>query len=410
MVIPLELDLSRWFSALRRAMVPILVAMLALSSFWLDLPVSWRWGLPPIVLLVGIEIAALLPAVRTRVAGSEWAVLGFAAIDMVVIAAVLGASGGSANPFTSILFVYVALAAALLSPLRTFLLAALAAVTFGTLFLLPTESCCQVPSATYFSQHLYGMWVAFFVGALVVAFFLGRVRTALLARQREIEKLRKDQADAARFVSLGTLAAGTAHELGTPLSTILVLAEELGRQPAQAEQAAAITAAVERCRDVVNRMRPGARREPSEGGCRLHEAVPRVVDGWLRAHPEARVELEIAAQADVGIAEADVDSSLSVLLDNALAALRDAGAVEAPILVRVSSTPEGPRVSVEDRGVGFRREVASRVGEPFVTTKGPGEGMGLGLFVVRSLFEQAGGKLLVESLEPRGARVSLQFA
>lgn len=217
----LELDLAKWFSALRRAMVPILVAMLLLSHHWLGLPVSWAWGVPPIVMLLALEVASNLPSVRARTAGSEWAVFGFTAVDMIVIAVVLGASGGSANPFTSILFVYVALAAALLSPVRTFLLAVLAAMTFGTLFLLPTESCCQVPSSTYFSQHLYGMWVAFFVGALVVAFFLGRVRTALLSHQREIERLRKDQADAARFVSLGTLAAGTAHELGTPLSTII---------------------------------------------------------------------------------------------------------------------------------------------------------------------------------------------
>jgi two-component system, sensor histidine kinase RegB len=399
----LHIDLPRWFSALRRVMVAVLLGVLVLSEWWLALGVSFLYGLPAIAAMVVLEVLSSRPTARARLNGSEWSVWALAAADIVAVAVVIGASGGAANPFTAVLFVYVALAASLLTPIRTLLLAAFSAVTFGALFLLPSDPSCHAPTMSM-TDHFYGMWVAYAVGALLVALFLARVRTALLAHQREIDRLRGEQADAAKFVALGTLAAGTAHELGTPLSTIAVLAEELSHEGA-GERASTISREVERCRQVLNRMRPGARRD-AVIGCRLDEAVARSVAAWERAHPDATVEIVASAEAVVPIESNDVEAALSVLMDNA----RDAAlAGAARISVSIEASVTGPAVVVEDEGRGLDRSVVDRVGEPFVSTKGPGEGMGLGLFVVRSLLEQIGGKLVVEPRSPRGARVRLEF-
>lgn len=399
----LQVDLVRWFSALRRVMVVVLVGVLVLSEWWLALGVSFVWGLPAIVAMLVVEVLSSRPRARARLNESEWAVWALAAVDIVAVAVVIGASGGAANPFTAVLFVYVALAASLLSPLRTLLLAAFSAVTFGALFLLPADPSCHAPTVSM-TDHFYGMWVAYAVGAVLVALFLARVRSALLAHQREIDRLRAEQADAAKFVALGTLAAGTAHELGTPLSTIAVLAEELAAAGG-GERAATIAREVERCRHVLNRMRPGARRDPALG-CRLDEAVARSVAAWERAHPDAKVEVVGSARVVVPLQSNDVEAALSVLMDNA----RDAApSGAATISVSIEASPTGSRVVVEDEGAGLDRSVAGRVGEPFVSTKEPGEGMGLGLFVVRTLLEQIGGKLVVEPRVPRGARVRLEF-
>jgi two-component system sensor histidine kinase RegB len=363
----LQVDLVRWFSALRRVMVVVLLAVLGLSEWWLALEVSFAWGLPAIAAMVVVEVLSSRPASRARLNESEWAIWSLAAADILAVAVLIGAAGGAANPFTAVLFVYVALAASLLSPVRTLLLAAFSAVTFGALFLLPEDPSCHAPTVSM-TDHFYGMWVAYAVGAVLVALFLARVRSALLAHQREIDRLRAEQADAAKFVALGTLAAGTAHELGTPLSTIAVLAEELARAGG-GDRAETISREVERCRHVLNRMRPGARRDPALG-CRLDEAVARSVAAWER---------------------------------------RDAASGPASISVSVEASPTGPHVVVEDEGRGLDGGVAARIGEPFVSTKAPGEGMGLGLFVVRTLLEQIGGKLVVEPRSPRGARVRLEF-
>jgi two-component system sensor histidine kinase RegB len=398
----LQVDLVRWFSALRRVMVVVLLAVLGLSEWWLALEVSFAWGLPAIAAMVVVEVLSSRPASRARLNESEWAIWSLAAADILAVAVLIGAAGGAANPFTAVLFVYVALAASLLSPVRTLLLAAFSAVTFGALFLLPEDPSCHAPTVSM-TDHFYGMWVAYAVGAVLVALFLARVRSALLAHQREIDRLRAEQADAAKFVALGTLAAGTAHELGTPLSTIAVLAEELARAGG-GDRAETIAREVERCRHVLNRMRPGARRDPALG-CRLDEAVARSVAAWERAHPEAKVKVVGSTEAIVPIESNDVEAALSVLMDNA----RDAASGPASISVSVEASPTGPHVVVEDEGRGLDGGVAARIGEPFVSTKAPGEGMGLGLFVVRTLLEQIGGKLVVEPRSPRGARVRLEF-
>jgi two-component system sensor histidine kinase RegB len=400
----LNVDLAKWFSALRRVVVLVALGVLLLSEYWLGLQVSFAWGLPPIALLVVVEVIASSNLFKGARLGSEWLVLGYAAADIVAFAVVLGASGGAANPFTAVLFAYVALAASLLSPLRTFLLAAFSAITFGSLFLLPSDPSCHAPTMDM-ADHFYGMWVAFAVGALLSAFFLTRVRKALIAHQQEIEQLRKEQADAARFVALGTLAAGTAHELGTPLSTIAVLAEELSHNEFTRERAESIVNEVARCREVLTRMRPGAKKELAHG-CRLGEVVPQAVRTWLRAHPRARASVEVATDSVVPMGSNDVEAALSVLLDNALAAV-PAETGEVRVLVSCGAT--GPCLVVEDNGSGVDGAVVDRLGEPFVSTKDPGEGMGLGLFVIRTLFEQAGGTLSIEPNQPSGTRVVLAF-
>ncbi len=400
----LNVDLAKWFSALRRVVVVVALGVLLLSDYWLGLQVSYVWGLPPIALLVIVEVIASSDLFKGARLGSEWLVLGYAAADIVAFAVVIGASGGAANPFTAVLFAYVALAASLLSPLRTFLLAAFSAITFGSLFLLPSDPSCHSPTMNM-ADHFYGMWVAYAVGALLSAFFLTRVRKALIAHQQEIELLRKEQADAARFVALGTLAAGTAHELGTPLSTIAVLAEELSQNNLTRERAEAIINEVARCREVLTRMRPGAKKDLAHG-CRLGEVVPNAVRTWLRAHPGARVSVMVDTDAVVPMGSNDVEAALSVLLDNALAAVPpDTGEVR----VFAASSAAGPSLVVEDNGSGVDGAVVARLGEPFVSTKDPGEGMGLGLFVIRTLFEQAGGTMSIEPNKPSGTRVVLAF-
>src|SRR5262249_52373793 len=146
-----------------------------------------------------------------------------------------------------------------------FALAALAAMLFASLFALPAGACCpNHPANGAFSTHLYGMWAAFVVASGLVAHFLTRVRRALDERGREIARLPRRAEESARFAALGTLAAGTAHELGTPLGTIAVLAGEIDGAPAgeASAHARAIAAQVARCRDILARMQarmPAAR-------------------------------------------------------------------------------------------------------------------------------------------------------
>jgi two-component system sensor histidine kinase RegB len=402
--------LMRWLVGLRWAVFGVLAASLPFDEAFLGFHVRYTLALPVLVAVVLVN-ASLHRRLTSGAPVSPRALAAGAAFDLAAIFALLAASGGAANPFSAVFVVHVALAASLLPARTTFALAALSAVLFGALFALPSGSCCAAhPANGAFSSHLYGMWVAFVVAAGMVSYFLTRVRSALDAREREIASLRREAEAGARFTALGTLAAGTAHELATPLGTIGVLAGEIadGAEPAE-RGARAIAAQVTRCRDILGRMQAGAATARS-GVVPLSLAVRRAVETWRRAHPEAEVEVDdrAPAAAPVPLAPEDVEAALCALLDNALHATAEAHSREA-ITVGTRLAAEGLEVAVEDGGAGVPEALRERLGEPFLTTKEPGRGMGLGLYWIRTLLGRAGGDLVVEARAPRGTRVILRF-
>jgi len=336
------------------------------------------------------------------------------ALDLLGVFAVLAASGGAANPWSALFLVHVALAAAILPRGTTLALSALAATLFLGLFAVPSGACCpNHPSNGAFSTHLYGMWFAFALSAGIISLFVTRVRAALEARGREIARLRREAADNARFRALATLAAGTAHELNTPLGTIAVLSHELTEcedSRAVKKHAAAIGTQVGRCREVITRLQAGgtkqAQREPTDA----KNAVMKAVTNWRAAHPHALVTTNTAGLEAfrVSLTAVDVEAAVSALLDNAYFA-SSAIQSDEPIAVRIDRDDTGPFIAVEDSGIGIAKEIVHRIGEPFVTTKEPGEGMGLGLWLVRRTIEEAGGKLEIQPGFTRGTRVMMRL-
>lgn len=396
--------LGRWLIALRWAICAILAAVIATSERYLYLPVNHVGSIGALLVLAVVNVAVMRIA-RFR---SLTALAGGVALDMVAIAAVLASTGGSANPFTALLFAYVAIAASLFPWRMAFGLAGFAAVVFGALFLLPTDPACH--QAGHFESHLYGMWVAFAVVALLVAVFVARLRSTIASRERELDALRARTAEDAKFAALGTLAAGTAHELGTPLGSIAVLAERLhvasdGSTTATAQQ---ISEQVQRCKEIVKRMHAGAQRLSVAGGAELRAVVPRAISEWQAAHPNARVTLKHVGDATIPLSNEDVHAALNVLLDNALYAT-ERGEHDAAIVVEAGADPSGAFVAVTDAGEGVPASHRERLGEPFFSTKEPGEGMGLGLYVVRSLLAQVGGRLEVIPGSVTGTCVRLMF-
>ena len=404
-------SLIPWSSGLRWGVVSSLALALGASAWWLTLPVQWWMALPTLGALASMNLLSRGRAEREGAASSPSVIARDVVIDMVAIAVVLAASGGAANPFSSLLFVYVALAASLLPARITYALAGVAALTFGALFLVPASgaacAACEAREASAsFSRHLYGMWVAFALGAALIVFFLTRVRRALEDRDRALDALKQRAEDDAKFVALGTLAGGAAHELGTPLATITVLAGELeaSSDAGAQETARQIRDQIERCRGVLRRMHPGTSSAP--GSSQLVASVERAVETWRAAHPDAEIEVRSQEDAEVPLGPADIEAAVSVLLDNAHHATNQA-ASHAPIRVDAGSSRHGAFVTVTDGGAGVSPEVARRVGEPFLTTKEPGEGMGLGLYLVRKMLADVGGRLEIDSPRGGGTRVSL---
>lgn len=407
--LPTEHVLGRWLAGLRWAVFAVLAATLPLDATLFGFHVLWAVAVPVLAVVVAVSAAWHRRIQAGREISGRALAFG-AAFDLVAIGAVLAASGGAANPFSAVFVVHVALAASLLPARTTFALAGLAACLFGALFALPSGGCCpNHPANGAFSTHLYGMWFAFVVAAGLVSYFLTRVRGALDAREREIARLRRQADEGARFAALGTLAAGTAHELATPLGTIAVLAGEVasGAEPAD-RGGATIAAQVARCREILGRMQGGAGAARA-GSATVGAVVRGAVEAWRRAHPDVDVRLTERAPggAALPLGAEDAEAALCALLDNAHHATGGSGEA---ITVGTEVVGGGVCLVVEDAGIGVDPALRGRLGEPFLTTKEPGQGMGLGLYWIRTILERIGGDLSIEPRAPRGTRVVLRFA
>jgi len=341
----------------------------------------------------------------------ETTIAGVLAGDVMLLTALLFFSGGAFNPFNFLYLVHMALAAVVLPARLTWSLVLLSALSFGALFFtesLGPDAASHMKHADQMQMHLKGMWVAYAVAAVFIVYFVQRITRALNEREQELASARERTARSERLAALATLAAGAAHELSTPLSTIALVASELRSahddtlDDATDEDLALIQGEVARCRNILEQMSTDAGDSPGEAPVVLSagdlaEAVVSAVERPNR--------IELAADDDARNATVRVPRHATVrairgLVDNAC----DASAPDAAVGLAIERHHDTVAFLVTDSGSGMPAEVLDRAGEPFFTTKEPGKGMGLGLFLARATAEQLGGTLELSSRRERGTR------
>ncbi|MEM6956069.1 MAG: HAMP domain-containing sensor histidine kinase [Myxococcota bacterium] len=314
------------------------------------------------------------------------------------LALMLAFAGGPANPFSALFFVHVVLAAVLATPRW----AAATWVVCTGLYASTFQSLDVHVHGNGYASHLYGMLIAFAVTSALIAAFVSRLSQSLLRREHELREARERAAASEHIASLNTLAAGAAHELGSPLGTIAVAAGELafGATDAQREDLQLITDEVRRCRTILDAMALGA----GEGGAEAPSEVSlrELVDGVrlrLAAAERARVRGEPVGALRVPIRACS--QMLHNLVQNALDASRDS-----EVLLEWSS----PTLRVLDRGEGMSESVRRRAFDPFFTTKGPeSRGRGLGLFLVATVAEQLGCRVELRARVGGGTVAEITF-
>lgn len=404
----------RWVAAAAQFVAILAVIGLGLPArLWVNLGVA---------LLTGATNAWL--AFR-RGEPSRELIFGVLALDTALLTLILSTSGGASNPFTILYIVHIALAAVVLGPRQAAWLGALALAGYALLFWAepssPAEtartincpSCVgEEPEAPLdFSLHLYGMWLSLGLSAGAIAYFVARLSSALSTREAELASYREREARIEKLAALSTLAAGAAHELSTPLGTIAISAKELelsaeSVSPALLrEEAQLIRAEVLRCREIINRLRGHAGESAGEAPVRLtsRQALDALVAA-LGGKSSARVvTLPPVEEVSFWAPPHALVQALVNLTNNGLDASTG--------IVTVSSAAEEGRIlfTVRDEGEGMSPELLARAGEPFVTTKAPGHGMGLGLFLTKSLAAQLGGELALRSAPGQGTTATLSL-
>jgi two-component system, sensor histidine kinase RegB len=383
------------------------LAVIALSA-WLNVFLSLRWRSS---LRLDDRYAALL--------------LGY---DILQLAALLYLTGGLANPFSFLFLVPVTVSATTMPLNRTIVLGALtlAAISLLAFFRMPLPwqagETLELPGI-----YIAGMWTALVCGLVFSATYVNRI--AREARQMsdaltatEIIHAREQQLSA-----LDGLAAAAAHELGTPLATIALVAKELKRElPAEgqvAEDLDLLISQTARCREILSRLADReAQRDEMFASLKLTVMIEEIVAPLRGSDIRFGVDARPFDAGREGAVEPviwrnpAIKYGLGNLIDNA------AGFARSRVDVEARWGPGEVAVTITDDGPGFSQEVIERLGEPYVTTRqgyGPGsdqpedgsEGMGLGFFIANRLLERSGATVtLANRLPPEhGAQVRVTW-
>src|SRR3954471_1842135 len=253
--------------------------------------------------------------------------------DIAALTALLALSGGRENPFAVLYLVHITIGAVILPARWAATLALASVIAFSALQILPSGELTLAGDAPLL--HLRARWIAFCVAAAFICTFSLRMSQSLRLRGEELDRARSDAEAAERLAALGTLAAGTAHELNTPPGTIAILAGELaaqldGDRRAEAEE---VRRQVQRCKEIITTMlapRGGAElEEPKE--FELAPVVEAAVRRWQEGRPGPRPELAIDPQVTRARARLPVrafERAIANLLDNAAEATEDRPARE----------------------------------------------------------------------------------
>jgi two-component system sensor histidine kinase RegB len=314
------------------------------------------------------------------------------AVDILVLAWLLYWSGGVQNTFLPLLLIPIALAAAAL-PLRH---VAMVAALAGGCYLLLMRFHVDLPplrTAGGINLRIAGMAANFFLITTMLAIFIGRLARALREREAEVALERERTLRDEGILAIATQAAGTAHELNTPLSTIRTLLGELQREQAGNAALAAdldlLAGQAQRCRDILRELVAVGSRQLA--GTREPMSLATLLDQSENQFRLLRPEVNLAATIDAGEATRtiavgpDLHHALINLLSNAADASLAAGSTE--VALHVSSAEGMAEFRIRDHGSG----IAPGAGTVFRTSKR--EGLGLGLALAHATAERLGGDL-----------------
>lgn len=345
--------------------------------------------------------------------------LGF---DLVQLAALLYLTGGLHNPFAILILAPVTVSATVLSRASTIALSALALAALVFLALAHLPLPWPDGSLEVAPLFVVGLGIALAVSTVFVATYVfsvaeeaRRMSDALAATQVALDREQ-------RLSALGSLAAAAAHELGSPLSTIAVIAKEFARDlpadsPLRADAELLISQSA-RCRDILAGL--AARPETDGGTPYTRLALPALVEAAAAPHRSDRVELALDAAPLPGSNQPPPTLARSPSFLHGLGNLIQNAVQFAHAEVQVVVRWDGSHivVTILDDGPGFDAGLLEQLGEPYLSgrrggragdAEGDGEHMGLGVFIAQNLLERTGATLRFDNRPEGGAEVTASW-
>ena len=345
--------------------------------------------------------------------------IGHLLVDVSLLVGLLWLTGGISNPLISYLLVLLAVSATLLPRLMVigFAMASTALYTFFLLLDLSSDQQMAMSGDMQemtFQLHLVGMWVIFVVSAALITVFITRMAEGIRRRELTLAKAREEALRSEQLIAIGTLAAGTAHALGTPLSTMSVLLSDLDELatenlgvPEVKEDISVLRQQVTRCRNSLTQLTRYYHKDEgrSEQTIPISAFIEDVRDYLTNIHPRSNIQITL-----YNIDNKHLNSDLSIkhalinIIENGIKAAKDKVTLE----LRVSRADL--TITIADDGPGIPAEVMENLGEPFISVRN--QGMGLGIYLANASISRLGGSIEMRNRVEGGAvtRITLPLA
>ena len=322
--------------------------------------------------------------------------------DLLQLSFLLFLTGGLHNPFALLLLGPVTISAAVLT-LRSTVLLGVTAITIVTVltqynYPLRTEQGYILALPDVF---VFGTWIAVIIAIVFISAYSVRVTSEIHSMSDALAATQMALAREQKLTDLGGVVAAAAHELGTPLATIKLasgeLFEELSDRPDLQEDAALIREQADRCRDILRDMGRAGKDDLHLRQAPLRAVLEEAADPHMDRGKEITFQLIGPEMGQPSILrKPEIIHGVRNLIQNAV------DFAQTQVWVEASWTDTAISIRIMDDGRGFPPQVIGRIGDPFMTKRKSQsdsrarpayEGMGLGLFIAKTLLERSGAEL-----------------
>ena len=322
--------------------------------------------------------------------------------DIAFFSILLFFSGGASNPFVSYMLIPISIAAITLPRVYSIALAGIALLCYSLLLKYYVAIVAIAPGhhqAADNSLHILGMWANFAISAAIIIYFISRMAATLKQQEQEIAMARDAQLRDEQLLAVGTLAAGTAHELGTPLNTMKLIVDEMLLDTDNHADVMLLNQQIEQCKTTLKQLLTTAEESQSNRldaqSVRLY--LDNVLGRWQLMRPLLKTRIQFAdSPAVTAVFHPTIAQSILNLLNNAADASEK-------VDIDIRWNNDTATISIRDFGAGLNADKLDNLGQPFVTDKA--DGLGLGLFLSQATLTRFGGSVSLQNA-PEGGTVT----
>lgn len=434
-------DNLQWLFILRNLIIiaESLLVMITVYGLKINLPQEQLWLVISSICAVNLYTWMRL---RTDELVSELEVFSQISIDVLALGSLLYLTGGASNPVIWVYLLPIILTAIMLPQAYAWYMVILTCSSYTALIayniplpaIEPHHASSSMITPTfiennldmihylhamqdrqYFNLHMFGMWFGFVFSAGLVAFFVMGLSKTIKERERSLAVARENNLRDERIVSLGTLAASAAHDMGTPLGTMAILLHEMELEYPENhfidlhQKITILNKQISRCKQTLSVLSQSAGEMRAESGkpMKLISYIDEVLNQWRTHNSTAKLNLHIPPESIDINAQIIADRTLTHSVINILNNAAQVSPSDKGIDFAVDWDQHMLHLKIRDFGPGFPAEILDYVGKrPVISDK---QGLGVGLFLTYSTITRLGGKILLGNMDTGGACVDISI-